>query len=152
MSPVCRACTLGKREIYFALELIEVVVVQSLSRVRLFVTHGLRHASLLCPSPFPGACSNSCPWRWWYHPTISFSVIPFSSCLLSFPASGYFPISWLFSSGSQSIGVSASASVLPVNIQDWFPLELTGLIFLQSKGLSRVFSNITVQKHQFFST
>ena len=113
--------------------------------------HGLQHR-LTCPSPTPGACSNSCPWRWWCHPTISFSVIPFSSCLLSFTASEYFPMSWLFSSGSQSIGVSASASVPPVNIQDWFPLELTGLIFLQSKGLSRVFSNITVQKHQFFST
>ena len=99
MSPVCRACTLGKREIYFALELIEVVVVQSLSRVRLFVTHGLRHASLLCPSPFPGACSNSCPSSQWCHPTISSSVVPFFSRLQSFSASGSFLLSQLFASG-----------------------------------------------------
>ena len=152
MSPVCRACTLGKREIYFALELIEVVVVQSLSRVRLFVTHGLRHASLLCPSPFPGACSNSCPSSQWCHPTISSSVVPFFSRLQSFSASGSFLMSQLFASGGQSIGASASTSVLLMNIQGWFPLGLTGWISLQSKGLSRVFSNTTVQKHQFFGT
>ena len=88
----------------------------------------------------------------WYHPTISSSVIPISSCLLSFPASGSFPMSWLFASGGQSIRASASASILPMNTQDWFPLGWTGLISLQSKGLSRVFSNTTVQKHQFLSS
>ena len=111
--------------------------------------HGLQHTRLPCPSPTPGACSNSCPLSQWCHPAISSSVIPFSSCLQSFPASGSFPMSQVFTSGGQSIG--ASASVLPMNIQDWFPLRLTGLISLQSKGLSRVFSNTTVQKHQFFS-
>ena len=112
--------------------------------------HGLQHARLPCPLPSPGACSNSCPLSLWCHPTISSSVIPFSSCPQSFPASGSFLMSWLFVSGGQSIG--ASASVLPMNIQDWFPLGLTGLISLQSKRLSRVFSNTTVQKHQFFGT
>ena len=112
--------------------------------------HGLQHSRLPCPTPTPGACLNSCPSSRWCHPTISSSVIPFSSCLQSFPASGSFPVSQFFASGSQSIGVSASASVLPMNIQDWFPLGLTGLISLQSKGLLRVFSNTTVQKHQFF--
>ena len=97
--------------------------------------HGLQHARLPCPSPTPGACSNSCPLSQWGHPTISSSVIPFSSCLPSFPASGSFPISQFFTSGGQSIAVSASASVLPVNIQDWFPLGGTGWISLQSKGL-----------------
>jgi len=113
--------------------------------------HELQHARLPCSSPTPGACSNSCPLNWWCHPTISSSVVPFSSCLQSFPASGSFPISQFFAAGGQSIGVTASASVLPVNIQDWSPLGLTGLISLLSKGLSRVFSNTTVQKHQFFS-
>ena len=113
--------------------------------------HGLRHARLLCPSPIPGACSNSCPLSQWCRPTISFSVIPLSSpCFQFFPASGSFPMSQFFASDGQSIGISASASVLPMNIQDWFPLWLTGLISLQAKGLSRVFSNITVQKHQLF--
>ena len=112
--------------------------------------HGLQHAGLHCPSPTPGACSNSCPSRWWCQPTISSSVIPFSSHPQSFPASGSFPMCRFFTSGGQTIGVSASASVLPVNVQDWFPLGLTGLISLQSKGLSRVFSNTTIQKHQFF--
>ena len=111
---------------------------------------GLQHARLPCPSPTPGACSNSCPSSRWCHPTISSSVIPFSYCLQSFPASGSFPISWLFASDSQSIGASASATVFPMNIQNWFPLGVTSLI-LQSKGLSRAFSNTTVQKHQFFS-
>ena len=110
--------------------------------------HGLQHTRLLCPSS-PRACSNSCPLSRWCHPSISSSVIPFSSFPQSFPASGYFLMSWLFTSGSQSIGVSVSASVLPMNIQDWFPLRLTGLISLQSRELSRVFSNTTVQKHQF---
>ena len=109
--------------------------------------HGLQHTRPPCPSPTPRTCSNSCPSSWWSHPTISSSVIPFSSCLQSFPASGSFPMSQLFTSGGQHIGASASASVLPMNIQDWFPLGLTGLIFLQSKGLSSVFSNTTVQHH-----
>ena len=103
------------------------------------------------PSPAPGTCSNSRPLSWSCHSTITSSVL-FSSCLQSFAASGSFLVSQLFASGGQSIGASASASVLPMNIQDQFPLGLTGLISLQSKGLSRVFSNITVQKHQFFST
>ena len=112
--------------------------------------HGLQHARLPCLSPTPRAYSHSCPWSWWYHPTISSFIIPFSSHLQSFPASGSFQMSQLFASGGQSIGVSASASVLPMNIQDWFPLGWTGWISLPSKGLSRVFSNSTVQKHQFF--
>ena len=112
--------------------------------------HGLQHSRLPCPSPSPGACSNSCPLSWWWHPTILSSVLSFSSCLQSFPASGSFPVSQLFTSGGQSVGASASASVLPMNIQDWFPLGLTGLISFQSKALSRVFSNTTVQKHQSF--
>ena len=110
--------------------------------------HGLQHARLPCPSPSPGACSNSCPLSWWCHPIISFSVFPFPSCLLSFPASGSFPMHQLFSLGGQSTG--ASASILPMNIQGWFPLELNvGLIAVQ--GVSRVFSNTTVHKYQFFS-
>ena len=112
--------------------------------------HGLQHARPPCPSPTPRVYSNSCPLSWWCHPTISSSVIPISSCLQSFPASGSFPVSQFFTSGGQSIGVSASASVLSKNIQDWFPLGLTGWVSLQSKGLSRVFSNTTVQKHQIF--
>jgi len=112
--------------------------------------HGLQHARLPSPSTTPGVYSNSCPLSRWYHPTISSSVIPFSSCLQSFPASGSFQMSQFFTSSSQSIGVSAWTSVLPINIQDWFPLGWTGWIPLQSKGLSRVFSNTTVQKHQFF--
>ena len=114
--------------------------------------HGQQHARLPCLSPFPGACLNSCLLSRWCHPTISSSVVPFSSCLQSFPASRSFPVSWLLTSGGQSIGASASASLLPMNIQNWFPLGLTGWISLQSKGLSRVFSNTTVQKHQFFDT
>ena len=114
--------------------------------------HGLQHSRLPCPSPTPRACPNSCPLSPWCHPTISSSVIPFSSCLKSFPASRFFPMSQFFASGGQSIGASASASVLPMNTQDWSTLGWTGWISLQSKGLSRVFSNTTVQKHQFFST
>ena len=109
--------------------------------------HGLKYARLLCPSPAPRACSNSCPSSWWCHPTISSSATPLSSHLQSFPASGSFPMSQFFASGGQSIGASDSASVLPLNIQDRFPLGLTDLISLQSKGLSRVFFNTTVQKH-----
>ena len=116
-----------------------------------FQPHGLQHTRPPCLSPTPRVYSNSCPLSWWCHPTISSSVVPFSSCLQSFPASGSFPVSQFFTSGAQSIGFSASASVLPMNIQDWFPLGLTGWISLQSKGLSRAFSNTTVQKHQFFS-
>ena len=113
--------------------------------------HGLRHARLPCPAPTPGVYLNSCPSSQWCHPTISSSVVPFSSCLQSCPASGSFPMSQFFASGGQSIGVSASASVLSMNIQDWSPLGWTDWISLLSKGLSRVFSNTTVQKHQFFS-
>ena len=114
--------------------------------------HELQHIRLLCLSLSPIVCSNSCPVSWWYLPTISSSVTPFSSCPQSFLASGYFPMSQLFALNGQSIGASASASVLPMTIQGWFPLGLTGLISLQSKGLSRVFSNTTVWKHQFFGT
>ena len=106
--------------------------------------YGLQHARLPCPSLSPGACSNSCPLSQWCHPTISSSAIPFSSCLQSFPASGSFPMSQIFTSGDQSIRASSSISVLPMNIQDWSPLGLTGWISLQYKGLSRVFSNTTV--------
>ena len=113
--------------------------------------HGLQHARFPCPSPYPGACSNSCPLSQWCHPTISSSVVSFTSCLQSFPGSGSFLMSQLFAAGGQRIGASASAPVLPMNTQGWFPLGLTGSISLQSKGLSRVFSNTTVQKHQFFN-
>ena len=109
--------------------------------------HGLQHTRLPCPSPSPRACSNSCPLSWWCHPTIS-SCHPL--LLLSFPASRFFPICWLFTSSGQSIRASASTSVLIMNIQSWFPLELTGLISSWSRGLSRVFSNTTVRKHQYF--
>ena len=115
-------------------------------------SNGLQHAKPPCPSPTHRVYSNSCPLSRWWHPTISSSVIPLSFCLWSFPASGSFTMSQLFASGGQSIGVSASTSLLPMNIQDWFPLGLSSLISLQSKGLSRVFSNTTVQKHQFFGT
>ena len=114
--------------------------------------HGLQHNRPPSPSPAPRVYSNSCPLRWWCPPTISSSVVLFSSCLQSFPASQSFPMSQFFPSGGQSTGVSASASVLPANTQNWFPLGWTGWISLQSKGLSRVFSNINVQKHQFFYT
>ena len=113
--------------------------------------HGLQHSRPPCPSPTPGAYSNSCPSSRWSHPTILSSAIPFSSCPQSLQASGSFQMSQLFTSGGQSTGVSASASVLPMSIQDWSPLGWTGWISLQSKGLSRVFSNTIVQKHQFFS-
>ena len=116
------------------------------------VVSDFQHARLPCLSPSPRACSNSCPLSRWCHPTILSSVVPFSSCLPSFPGSGSFPMSRFFASGGQSTRASASASVLPMNIQGWFPLGLTGFISMQFKGLSRVFSNTTVQKHQFFST
>ena len=108
----------------------------------------VQQARLLCPSSSGGVCSNSCPLSWWYHPTISPSVVPFSSCLLSFPASGSFPMSQLFTSCGQHIG--ALASVLPMNIQGWVTLGSIDLISLQSKGLSRGFSSTIVWKHQFF--
>ena len=114
--------------------------------------HGLQHARLPCLSLLHGVCSDSCPLSWWCYLTISSSATFFSFCFQSFPASGSFPMSQLFTSGGQSIGTSASASVLPMNIQHWFPLGLTGLISLQSKGLWRVFSGTTIRKHQFFST
>ena len=112
--------------------------------------HGLQHARPPCPSPTPRAYSNSCPSHRWCHPTISSSVVPLSSCAQSFPASGSFQMSQFFASGGQSIGVSASTSVLLMKTQDWSPLGWIGWISLQSKGLSRVFPNTTVQKHQFF--
>ena len=114
--------------------------------------HEPQHARPPCPSPTPGVHSDSCPSSQWCHPAISSSVIPFSSCPQSFPASGSFQMSQLFTSGGQSIGVSASILVLPMNTQDWSPWGWTGLISLQSKGLSRISSNTTVQKHRFFST
>ena len=114
--------------------------------------HVLQHTRLSCSSLSSAICSNSCSLSWWCHPTISSSVVPFSFYLQSFPAWGSFPMSWLFAWGGQSIGASASASVLPMNIQNWFPLVLIGLISLLSKRLSKVFSITTVWKHQFFST
>ena len=124
--------------------------VQLLSHVQLFVaTWTVACQASLLINNFQ-MCSNSCPLGWWCHPTISSSIVSFSCCLQSFPASGSFPMSQLFTSGGQSIGGSASASVLPMNTQDWSSLGWTGWISLQSKGLSRVFSNTTVQKHQFF--
>ena len=126
--------------------------VQLFSLVWLLWPHGLQHARFPCPSLNPGACSNSCSLSWWCHPTISSSVIPFSSCLQSSAALGTFPLSHFFAAGGQIIWASASASVLPVNIQDWFPLGWTGLISLQSKGISGIFFKTTVQKHQFFGT
>ena len=124
--------------------------VQSLSHVWLSVTPWTAARRPPCPSPTPGVYSNSCPSSRWCHPAILSSVVPFSSCTQSLPASESFPIIQLFAGGGQSIGVSASAAVLPMNIQDWSPLGLTGSVFLQSNGLSTVFSNTTVQKHQFF--
>ena len=125
-------------------------LVQSLSCVRLFATPWPQHPRPPCLSPTPGVHPNPCPLSQWCHPAISSSVVPFSSCLQSFPASGSFPVSQLFTSVGQSIGVSASTSVLPMNTQDWSLLGWTGWLSLQSRGLSRVFSNTTVQKHQFF--
>ena len=113
--------------------------------------HELEHTRPPCPSPTPGAHANPCPLSRWCHPTISSSVVPFSPCSQSFPASVSFPMSQLFASGGQSIAVSASTSILPMNTQDWFPLGWTGWISSQSKGLSRVFSNTAIRKHQFFS-
>ena len=133
-------------------ELVQFSSFQLLSCVWLFATNELQHTRPPCPSPTPGVHPNPRPLGGWCHPTISSSVVSFSSCPQSFPASGSFPVSQLFASGGQSIGVSASTSVLPMNTQDWSPLGWTGWISLQSKGLSRVFSNTTVKKHQFFGT
>ena len=151
---------LKKKENVFFIPLVRLVkglksILSSLSSVQFSCSdvsdslwpHELEHIRLPCPSTTPGAYSNLCPSSWWCHPTISSSVIPFSSCLQSFPA-GSFPVSQFFASGGQSIGASTSASVLPLNIQDWFPLRWTGWISLLSKGLSIVFSNTTVQKNQ----
>ena len=142
LNPLCFSLLICKREttVQFSYS----VVSDSLQ------PHEPQHARPPCPSPNPGIYPNPCPLSRWGHPTISSSVILFSSCPQSFPASGSFPISQLFPWGGQSIGVSASTSVLPMNTQDWFPLGWTGWISLQSKGLSRVFSNTTIQKHQFF--
>ena len=114
--------------------------------------HEPQHPRPPCPSPTPGVHPNPCPLSWWCHPTISSSIVPFSSCPQSFPASGSSPMSQLFSWGGQSTGLAASTSVLPMNTQDWSSLGRTGWISLQSKGLSRVFCNTTAQKHQFFGT
>ena len=138
--------------LFFNLVCFNIVVFQLLSHVWLFSIPWIVAHQASCPSLSPRVCSNSCPLSWWCHQTISSSVVLFSSCLQSFPASGSFLMSWLFASGGQSIRALASVSVLPVNIQGWFPLGLTGLIPLLSKGLSRVFSSTTAQKHQFFNT
>ena len=137
-------CSFVAQEVYFQFQFSHSVISDSLW------PHDPEHARLPCPSPTSGVHPNSCSWNRWCHPTISSTVVPFSVCPQSFPASGSFPMSQLFASGAQSIGVSASASVLPMNIQDWSPLGWVGWISLQSKGLTRVFSNTTVQKHQFF--
>ena len=137
-------CVLILTSIQLSLQFSRSVVSNSLQ------PHESQHARPPCPSPTLGVCPNSCPLSWWCHPAILSSVIPFSSCLQSFPSSGSFPMSQLFRSGGQSTGVSASTSVLPVNTQNWSPLGWIGWISLQSKGLSRVFSNTTVQKHQLF--
>ena len=143
---ICESCSVMLEWVMFILNQFSCLVVSDSSW-----PHGLQHAKPPCPSPTPGIYSNSCPLSRWCHPTISSSVVPFSSCPQSFPASGSFPLSQLFSSGGQNIGVLASTSVFPMNTQDWSPLGWTGWISLQSKGLSRVFSSTTVQKHQFFS-
>ena len=129
-----------------------IAAVQLLSHARLFVTHGLRHTGLPCPPLSPGVYSNLCLLSQWCYLAISSSTTSFSLCLQSFPASGSFPVSQLFPSGGKSIGDPALPLVLPMNIQGWFSLGLSGLISLLSKGLSRVFSTTTVQKHQFFDT
>ena len=138
---MCRSCTWSVSSVQFS---------RSIMSDSLW-PHESQHARPPCPSPTPGVHPNPSPLSRWCHPNISCSVVPFSSCPQSFSASGSFPMSQLFAWGGQSIGVSASASVLPVNTQDWSSIGWTGWISLQSKGLSRVFSNTTVQKHQFFS-
>ena len=142
---ICDKLTLDWCQFFSSVQFSHSVVSDSLR------PHGLQHARPPCPSPTPGVHPNPCPSSRWCHPTISSSVVPFSSCPQSFPASGSCQMSQLFTWSGQSIGVSASASVLPMNTQDWSPSGWTGWISLQSKGLSRAFSNTTVQKHQFFS-
>ena len=137
-------CSFGFRVSISSVQFTRLVVSDSLR------PHWLQNARPACPSPTPGVYSNSCPLSRWYHPTMSSSVIPFSTRLQSFLASGSFQMSQIFASGGQNFGVSASIPVLPMNIQDWFPFGWTSCISLQSKGLSSVFSNTTVQKHQFF--
>ena len=148
-SPLSKHTPLNKENvvhIHNGMLLLNIVVSDSLW------PHELQPTRLLCPPLSPRVCSNSYSLSWWCHLTISFSVVSFSSCLQSFPTSGSFPMSQLFASGGQNIRVSASTSVLPMNTQDWSPLEWSGWISLKSKGLSRVFSNTTVQKHQLFGT
>ena len=128
------------------------IVIVQWSNCSTLLPHGLQYARFPCPSPSPRVCWNSCLLSWWCHPTILSSVIPFSFCLQSFPESGSFPMSWFFPSGGQSTGASASALVFPMNIQGWFPLGLTGLMSMQSQGLSRLFPSTTVRKHQFFGS
>ena len=135
-----------RRELFYTVQFSCSVVSDSLR------PHELQHARPPCPSPTPGIHPNPCPSSWWCHPTISSSIVPFSSCPQSFPASGSSQMSQLFTSGGESIGVSASASLLPMNTQDWSPLGWTGWISLQSKGLSRVFSNTIAPKHVFFGS
>ena len=142
---------LGRQRLHWGLKERVILLVQSLSHVSLR-PHEWQHARPPCPSPSPGVHSDSCPSSPWYHPAISSSVVPFSSCPQSLPASGSFPMSQLFTWGGQRTGVSASASFLPKTSRGWSPSEWTGWISSQSKGLSRVFSNTTVQKHQFFGT
>ena len=149
---LCRVKKLKKKKKKKSCNRVWFSLVQLLSSVRALPLHEPEHARPPCPSPTPRVHPNSCPLSRWCHPIISSSVIPFSSCLQSFPASGSFPMSQLFTSGGKSIGASASTSVIPMNTQDWSLLGWTGSISLQSKGLSRVFSNTTVQKHQFFGT
>ena len=138
---------IGRTKFPAEMTTIQVVAVQSLSHVQL---HGLQHARPRCPSPSPGACPSSCPLHWWCHPAILSSDALFFLCPQSFPASGTFPVTLLFTSVSQSTRVSTSASVFPTSIQGWFPLRLIGLISLLSRGLSGVFSSTRVWKHQFF--
>ena len=140
----CGKCLLNKFEFIVLVQFICSVMSDTLQ------PHEPKHTRPPCPAQTPGVYSNSCPLSWWCHLTFSSSVVPFSSCSQSFPTSGTFQMSQLFISGGKSVGVSASSSVFPMNTQDWFPLRWTGWISLQSKGLSRVFSNATVQKHQFF--
>ena len=146
-----RQSGLWNKELLWQRECKELFSFSSVTQCPTLWPYESQHARPPCPSPTPRVYSDSCPLSRWCHPTISSSVIPFSSRLLSFPASGSLQMSQLFAPGGQSIGVSASALVLPMNVQDQFPLGWSGWISLQSKGLSRVFSNTTVQKHQIFS-
>ena len=152
MNPALQPIWTGTQAPFYSTFAVQFSSVQSLSRVQLFVNPWITARQVSCPSPTPRVYPNSCASSQWCHPAISSSVVPFSSCPRYLPASESFPVSQHFTWGGQSIGVSALASVLPMNTQDWSPLEWAGWISLQSKGLSRVFSNTTVQKHQFFGT